>query len=273
VGGTGYYRRVAGAWVQLGLLGGAAGVSPGNATFNGRAGVVVPAANDYTFAQLASRPTTLAGYGISDAVGATDARLSDARAPLAHTHQAAQLSDATAVGRALLTAADAAAQRAALALGGAALLAVGTATGTVAAGDDARLTNPRTPTTHASSHTSGGGDPLTLAESQVTNLVTDLAGKAATVHVHSAADVTTGQLVPARGGTGADLSAAVAGSWPMVAAAGVMRAMPPVARATDLAMAASSTGVSLGCRGPTPRPRSGSPSIASGSPRPPARRA
>jgi hypothetical protein len=34
-------------------------------TFNGRFGTVVPAANDYTFAQLASTPTTLAGYGIT----------------------------------------------------------------------------------------------------------------------------------------------------------------------------------------------------------------
>lgn len=33
----------------------------------GRTGVVVAANNDYTFAQLASKPTTLAGYGITDA--------------------------------------------------------------------------------------------------------------------------------------------------------------------------------------------------------------
>lgn len=48
---------------------------------------------------------------------------------------AADLNDATAAGRALLTAADVATQRAALALGGAALLNVGTTAGTVAAGD------------------------------------------------------------------------------------------------------------------------------------------
>ncbi len=34
------------------------------------------------------------------------------------------------------------------------------------------------PSTHASSHASGGGDPITIAESQVTNLTTDLAAKA-----------------------------------------------------------------------------------------------
>ena len=34
----------------------------------GRTGAVVAAANDYTFAQIGSKPTTLAGYGITDAV-------------------------------------------------------------------------------------------------------------------------------------------------------------------------------------------------------------
>lgn len=43
---------------------------------------------------------------------------------------------------------------------------------------DARNTNARTPTAHASTHASGGGDAITIAESQVTNLVTDLAAKA-----------------------------------------------------------------------------------------------
>lgn len=36
-------------------------------TFNGRSGIVVPLTGDYTFAQLASKPTTLSGYGITDA--------------------------------------------------------------------------------------------------------------------------------------------------------------------------------------------------------------
>lgn len=55
---------------------------------------------------------------------------------------------------------------------------------TVAAGStgplsatDATTTNARTPTTHATTHNSGGSDPVTLAESQVTNLTTDLAAK------------------------------------------------------------------------------------------------
>lgn len=50
-----------------------------------------------------------------------------------------------------------------LGLGGAALLSVGTGAGTVAAGDDSRFSNARTPTTHAASHASGGSDPITPA--------------------------------------------------------------------------------------------------------------
>jgi hypothetical protein len=52
----------------------------------------------------------------------------------------AELTGATAAGCALVEAADAAAQRTALGLGAAAQLAVGTTAGTVAAGDDARIT-------------------------------------------------------------------------------------------------------------------------------------
>jgi hypothetical protein len=55
-----------------------------------------------------------------------------------------------------------------LGLGGAAVLAVGTTAGTVAAGDDSRLSNTRTPTAHASSHQDGGGDELALDGSQIT---------------------------------------------------------------------------------------------------------
>lgn len=44
---------------------------------------------------------------------------------------------------------------------------------------DSRLTDARTPTAHAASHAANGTDALTLAQSQVTNLTTDLAAKAA----------------------------------------------------------------------------------------------
>jgi hypothetical protein len=50
-----------------------------------------------------------------------------------------------------------------LGLGGAALLNIGTTAGTAAAGDDARMTNARTPTTHATSHQNGGADEVATA--------------------------------------------------------------------------------------------------------------
>ena len=45
---------------------------------------------------------------------------------------------------------------------------------------DSRLSNARTPTAHAASHEDGGSDELLLAQSQVVNLPTDLAGKVPT---------------------------------------------------------------------------------------------
>jgi hypothetical protein len=47
--------------------------------------------------------------------------------------------------------------------GGAALLNIGTTTGTVAAGDDSRMSNTRTPTSHAASHQNGGSDEVATA--------------------------------------------------------------------------------------------------------------
>lgn len=55
------------------------------------------------------------------------------------------------------------AARTSLGLGGAAMLNVGTGTGTVAAGDDSRLTNSRTPNPHAASHAANGSDPVAPA--------------------------------------------------------------------------------------------------------------
>lgn len=56
--------------------------------------------------------------------------------------------------------------------------AAGNASATeVVKGDDTRLTDSRTPSTHASTHASAGSDPVTLSQSQVTNLTTDLSNK------------------------------------------------------------------------------------------------
>ncbi len=64
-------------------------------------------------------------------------------------------------------------------------LVVGTAAGKVCAGDDTRLSNPRTPTSH------------THAQSEVTGLVTALASKAATNHDHSGGNITSGLVADA----------------------------------------------------------------------------
>jgi hypothetical protein len=54
-------------------------------------------------------------------------------------------------------------------------VAYGTAAGTAAQGNDSRLSDARTPTPHAASHGSGGSDPVTVAQAQVTGLAAALA--------------------------------------------------------------------------------------------------
>ncbi len=66
-------------------------------------------------------------------------------------------------------------------LGGAASLNVGTGAGTVAAGDDSRLSDSRSPTAHATSHKSAGSDPIKLDELAAPTDVTTLN---ATVSAH-----------------------------------------------------------------------------------------
>lgn len=80
----------------------------------------------------------------------------------------------TAAGLALLGDADAAAQRTTMGLGDSATKNVGTSAGTVAAGDDSRLSNARTPTAHAPSHKSGGSDEIKLDELAAPTDVTTL---------------------------------------------------------------------------------------------------
>ena len=53
--------------IELNLLGGS-GVTSFGPSGNVRTGAIVPATGDYTFAQIGSPPTTIAGYGITDAV-------------------------------------------------------------------------------------------------------------------------------------------------------------------------------------------------------------
>ncbi|MBK8208657.1 MAG: hypothetical protein IPK78_00600 [Rhodospirillales bacterium] len=93
------------------------------------------------------------GSGTDTVCEGDDPRLSDARTPTAHTHGAADLTDegdfyARTRGTGLTD------------TGGSIAVAYG-ATGTTACvGNDARLSDSRTPTSHAASHKSGGGDAI-----------------------------------------------------------------------------------------------------------------
>ena len=145
-----------------------------------------------SYADLSSKPTlgTAAALDVPSSGDATsgqvvkgsDSRLTDARTPSAHTHPASAISDSTATGRAVVTAVDAAAARTAIGagtssfdgayaslsgkptLGDAAAKNTGTTTGTVAAGDDSRLSNSRAPTAHKTSHATGGSDALAASD-------------------------------------------------------------------------------------------------------------
>lgn len=88
-------------------------------------------------------------------------------------------------------------------LGTAAPLDVGTTSGTVAAGDDSRFSDARTPTSHATSHQDGGADELGLDASQITSGALDaarLATGTATDEYVIGSDAGTPTWVPAPGG-------------------------------------------------------------------------
>lgn len=89
----------------------------------------------------------------AEIVKGNDTRLSDARTPVAHTHAAANISDSTVTGRAVLTATDQAAARTAIGAGTSSTYNVAAsgnaASGEVVKGDDTRLTDARNPTSHS----------------------------------------------------------------------------------------------------------------------------
>ena len=131
-------------------------------------------------------------------VGATDSRLTNARTPTVHaTSHAAAGSDPLTLSQSQITnlttdlAGKVPTTRQVIAgtglTGGGDLsanrtftVAFGTTSTTACQGNDSRLSDARTPTSHAASHAAIGSDPITISQSQVTSLVTDLANKVAT---------------------------------------------------------------------------------------------
>ena len=156
---------------------------------------------------------TSGGGTANQAVRATDSRLSDARTPTAHaashedggsdelllaqsqvvnlpTDLAGKVPTTRTVtaGTGLTGGGDLSANR---------TLAVsfGTTSGTACQGNDARLTDARTPTTHGATHGSAGSDPIPnggLSQAQVANLTSDLAAKVPTSRTITAGSGLTG---------------------------------------------------------------------------------
>jgi len=131
--------------------------------------------------------------------GATDAPVSS---NWAHDHAAAtQVHGISAFGATLVDDADASTARGTLGLGDSATLNVGTIAGTVAAGNDSRLSDARSPTAHSSTHQSGGADAIKLDDLAAPDDNTDLD---ATTSAHG--------LLPKLGGGTADFLRAD-GTW------------------------------------------------------------
>ena len=55
-----------------------------------------PSAHNQAWSTITATPTTLSGYGITDAVGSSDSRLTDSRTPTAHTHALSSLTQSSA---------------------------------------------------------------------------------------------------------------------------------------------------------------------------------
>jgi hypothetical protein len=149
-------------------------------------------------ASAGSNATTIANNAVTYAkiqnVSATDRLLGRSTAGAGNVEEIV----CTAAGRALIDDADASAQRTTLGLGGAAVLNVGTSAGTVAAGDDARMSDARTPTAHTQAWSTITSTPTTLAGYGITDAApANIALGAITLTVDGGGSV-PGTLVRAR---------------------------------------------------------------------------
>jgi hypothetical protein len=109
---------------------------------------------------------TTSVHGITDTsllVYTADSRLSDQRVPTDNSVTSAKIVDGAILN---------------IDINASAAIDPAKIAGTAVVTADSRLTNDRTPTAHAATHTSGGSDAITLDQSQVTSLVTDLGLKA-----------------------------------------------------------------------------------------------
>jgi len=147
---------------------------------------------------IAADIATSGGGTATQLVGATDSRLTNARTPTAHAASHAAIgSDPLTLSQSQITnlttdlAGKISSTRQIIAgtglSGGGDLSAdrtlaavYGTTAGTACEGNDSRLSDARTPTAHAASHAAIGSDPITISQSQVTSLVTDLSNKVST---------------------------------------------------------------------------------------------
>jgi hypothetical protein len=62
-----------------------------------------PSAHNQAWSTITSTPTTLSGYGITDAVGSSDSRLTDARTPTSHTHALSEITQSGATSGQVVT--------------------------------------------------------------------------------------------------------------------------------------------------------------------------
>lgn len=141
-----------------------------------------------------------------------DARLTDARTPVAHNQAASTISDSTTAGRALLTAADSEAQRTALGLGTAAVTA-STDYATAAQG-----------VTNGDGHDHSGGDGAQIAYASLSGLPTlgTAAATAATDYAPAAEGVANGNSHDHSGGDGAQIAYASLSGTPTLGGAAAL---------------------------------------------------